>query len=295
MKRTVIAMGLPRTGKTTYLAAFWNVVGSAEVAGALQLERTSGDMQYLNEIKIAWANCQEITRTGPAGDRPVSMLLRDTESGEVTELAWTDMLGESFERQWSERIWTSDYQQLAEEAVGGLLFVHPHQVNESPLILDALQAAAQLGIEDDGLRPIDAEPQDGVGTVPIPWDPLKVATQVQLVELVQLLGAAKAREARLRLSVVISAWDVVERTIKVTPGNWFERSVSLLHQYLESNDDLFEVRVFGVSAQGGDYAEAHALRKGHLHASHRIKMVDGKSASHDITAPVRFAIGTSTI
>src|SRR5687768_8199919 len=101
MRRTVVAMGLPKTGKTTFLAAFWEVVRSGDVGGSLRLHRTHGDMQYLNEIREAWANCLPITRTGPASDKPVAMLIADTASGVVTELEWTDMLGESFERQWT--------------------------------------------------------------------------------------------------------------------------------------------------------------------------------------------------
>src|SRR5882724_3075001 len=113
VNRTVVAVGLQQTGKTTFLAAFWDVVGSGDIVGSLRLERTTGDMQYLNEIRAAWADCRPILRTGPAGDKPVSILLRDATATTATELSWTDMLGEKFERQWAERAWTRGYQELA--------------------------------------------------------------------------------------------------------------------------------------------------------------------------------------
>ena len=59
MNRTVIAVGLPRTGKTTFLAAFWEVVNSAAVVGSLQIEQTHGDMEYLNAVRRLWGNCKK--------------------------------------------------------------------------------------------------------------------------------------------------------------------------------------------------------------------------------------------
>ena len=101
-----------------------------------------GDMQYLNEIRMAWADCNEITRTGPASDKPVAMLLRTTDA--TTALVWTDMLGESFERQWTDRAWTRSYQAIVDDAVGVLLFIHPQQLKESELIIDAQKTIERI-------------------------------------------------------------------------------------------------------------------------------------------------------
>ena len=144
MGQTVVAIGLQQTGKTTFLAALWDVLQSGEVSGSLSLERTDGDMQYLNEIRIAWADCKPLGRTSPSGDRAVVMRLRELGKDTAVELAWTDMLGESFERQWTERSWTRRYQTTVESARGLVLFLHPERVIPSALILDALEAVAVL-------------------------------------------------------------------------------------------------------------------------------------------------------
>lgn len=292
MSQTVIAAGLQKTGKTTFLAALWDVVSSGEVTGSLKLERTEGDMQYLNEIRGFWADYKAITRTGPASDKPVTMRLTEPGSPNVTKLAWTDMLGERFERQWTDRVWTRGYQQLVDDAVGILLFTHPSRITESPLIIEAQKLRRQLEPEGEPIPPRD------IGTVspkPTPFDARKVPTQVQLVELLQFVDTRRAGANRLRLSLVVSAWDLVEKVTSIGPDASFTKRMPLLHQFLEANDDRFEPMVFGVSAQGCDYEDAQTLQKAHHRAAERIKVVYNGNISHDITAPVKWAIGSARI
>jgi len=323
MKRTVIAMGLQETGKTTFLAAFWDVVRSRDVVGSLRMETTFGDMQYLNEIHNAWADCNKIIRTGPASDKPVTMLLHDESTNTSTELAWTDMLGESFERQWTERAWTRSYQTLVNDAVGVVLFVHPKQLKESQLIIDAQEAVRQVAqpqteapsqlkssTESDAADPSQPVQSTGspsqspgesavVGKPPVEqakqFDARTVPTQVPLVELLQFVDAHRSTHQRFRVSLVVSAWDLIEELMgmKITPEKWCAERLPLLDQFLASNDDRFDTMIFGVSAQGGDYSKATELRKAHYRAANRIKVVYCSTVSHDITAPVRWAIGSA--
>lgn len=316
MKRTVIAMGLQKTGKTTFLAALWDVVRSGDVVGSLRMERTFGDMQYLNEIRNAWADCYEITRTGPASDKPVSMLLHDEKMNTSTELAWTDMLGESFERQWTERAWTRNYQALVDDAVGVVMFVHPKQLRESQLIIDAQQAVKGVaqpkgpdlhsqsdGTETAGTNPSPAESKGNGGNFVVsspveraePFDSHKVPTQVPLVELLQFVDSHRATPHRFRVSLVVSAWDLVEKVMGAgtKPNKWCAKLLPMLDQFLASNDDRFDTLIFGVSAQGGDYSNAAELRKAHHRAANRINVLFKDTVSHDITAPVRWAIGSA--
>lgn len=303
MKRTVLAIGLPKTGKTTFLAAFWDVVCSGEVVGSLRLAQTSGDMQYLNEIREAWADCKPITRTGPASDKSVSMLLHDDVANTSTTLAWTDMLGESFERQWTERAWTRPYQDLVDEAVGTLLFVHPAKVGDAPLIVEAQQAVPRLeqnsSTADRQPAREAAPPTTGVAPAalqpkPAAYDATKVATQVQLVDLLQFVDHRRRAKPPLRVALVVSAWDRVEKLMKVAPEAWFAERLPFLQQFLLANDERFDHRVFGVSAQGGEYTEADKLRAAHQ-SSRRIQVAQGEYASNDITAPVRWALKATAL
>ena len=102
-QRKVLVVGLPQTGKTTFLAALWDIVGSGEVAGSLKLEKLGGDQQHLNDIRDLWADCNKVARTRTANERVVSMSLRDVRTNTTSEVVFSDMSGESFERQWTER------------------------------------------------------------------------------------------------------------------------------------------------------------------------------------------------
>lgn len=289
MSRTVIAMGLQEVGKTTFLAALWDVLNSGDVPKSLKLERTEGDMQYLSEIRELWADYRKITRTGPASDKSVVIRIRDENSSLVTELAWTDMLGERFQSQWTDRAWTRPYQQLVDTAVGIVLFVHPRRVNESPLIADAQRLLDHLP-KKDAEAPKTAEQS----SQPAPFNLRDVQTQVQLVDLLQLVDQKRPGDERLRLSLVVSAWDLIERTSNSTPATWLERRLPLLQQYLSANDDRFDVKVFGISSQGCDYSHRKTvarMQKALFRSSDRIKVVFDGAVSHDITAPVLWAIG----
>ena len=61
----------------------------------------------------------------------------------------------------------------------------------------------------------------------------------------------------------------------------------LLDQFLWTNGDCFDSRVYGVSAQGinlNDQAATERASKGN--PSERILIVDGSERGHDITAPL---------
>ena len=55
-----LMVGLPGTGKTTFLAALWHVAKSHEVPGSMRLERREGDQEYLNWIADEWSKCAEL-------------------------------------------------------------------------------------------------------------------------------------------------------------------------------------------------------------------------------------------
>ena len=93
--------------------------------------------------------------------------------------------------------------------------------------------------------------------------------------------------------MVISAWDLVEKaSFTGTPQEYLTREMPLLRQFLESNNDLLEHTVFGVSAQGGDIT-VDEQKKALLElddALKRIKVLHGTEASQDITKPIAWLL-----
>jgi hypothetical protein len=299
----IVVVGLPFVGKTTFLAALWDVVGSGEIASALQLDKLSGDKHYLNEIRDRWADCQPIERTTIPDETLVSMRLKDTTSGRVSEVVFTDMSGESFQQQWNERVCTIEYKELIEQITGALLFIHPRRVKEAVLIRDAAPlmealAAASATATASGDQPAEASKRTGSEAVttspnPLPSEPHYASTQVQLVELLQFLRHLRGvKSERVRLGVVISAWDVVEKQVVAknqTPEDWLEKRLPLVNQFLRGNNETFDYEVFGVSAQGGELSDADRLRKSNR-PSDRILVLHKGKRSNDITVPVRWVL-----
>ena len=294
--KRVVVIGLPHVGKTTFLAALWDVVGSGEVVGSLQLDRLEGDKHHLHEIRNRWADCLEIDRTKIPDETLVSMRLKSTHSQLVNEIVFTDMSGESFEQQWNERTCKRKYANIIKDASGILLLIHPKRVKEAILISDAVKMSKVLEEPVAGTSKSttsDTSATRAPSAKPLPTEPRYAATQVQLVEMLQFVRHLRPQRAkRLRLGIIISAWDVVETLARKnavpTPEAWFSERLALLEQYVRSNSEIYEHEVFGVSAQGGELKDADTLRK--CNPAGRISVVHKGNRSNDITLPVRWVL-----
>jgi hypothetical protein len=277
-------IGPPGSGKTTFLAALWHLVQAAEVPTELRLFKLHGVRTHLNKIRSDWIGCRPLDRTVIGAEEYVAMQLEEPTTGEVAELVLPDLSGESFRLQWKERRWSEEYDQLLQDAVGGLLFVHPAGITEPTRIDVADILIAEIG-GDGGVVTNSSLPAT-------PWDADLAPTQVQLVDLLQFVAAHEARTKRstLRLGIMISAWDLVEGEGR-RPREWFSRRLPLLAQYLKANAERFESRVFGVTAQGGELPRDKERLQMFTEHSKRIRIIEEIEESHDLTSPIRWVMG----
>lgn len=284
-----VSIGLPESGKTTYLAALWHVLESHEVSGSLELASAlQVNREYLNTIRDAWIDFQPVPRTlVPQGG--VSFHLREEEAGVLGEVDFPDLPGESFRSQWTEREWSEDFDQLIRAADGFLLFLHPSFM-EGRRIIDVDRS---LGLRADGRE---------AGRTEVKWDPERAPTAVQVVELLQFLVDAWARTPPIPAAIVISAWDRVEVLAETrgdappAPEEWIAARMPLLSQYLRANPEWFRSRVYGISAQGGEFTKEGDRERmmEHLVTSDRIRVVDADGESHDPTRPLRWLLAQAT-
>ena len=237
-----LMFGLPTAGKTTYLAALWDALESG--ASATRLARLPESTIYLSEIRDSWLKVNEIGRTTQASVNTIALDLITT-GGDLT-LSIPDLSGEHFRDAWEKRVWSATIDDLVESADGFLLFVHSSI--DRPVSLDLLQVLAGAA---GGGEPVEP-------TAKTPWTPELASTQVKLVDLLQLVKWRRANASPSPLSIVISAWDLVQSAIR--PTEWLSNELPLLHQYLDLNADSYRHRIFWVSAQGGSLADAARLR-----------------------------------
>ena len=281
-----LMVGLPRTGKTTFLAALWHVVRSDEVSDSLRLDRLEGDQEYLNLIAAQWLKCKALERT--SGDQiKVDIRLRDPATGYLAWLRIPDMSGELYESLWETRTCLTSFADLVNEVDGCLLFVHPGKVVETTWIDDANATFSEwekdIPVEADA----DTEAEIETETAGTEWEPRFAPTQVQMVEILQFL--TELSKKNFRVVLVISAWDLVKE--EVSPDQWLEKRLPLLWQFLTANSDLFNVTYMGVSAQGGEVTGENSVAEAlldHNVASRRIRICVSDKEGNDISQPIRW-------
>ncbi len=281
MSSSVLVMGLPRSGKTTFLAALWHVVtAKGEIDSKLTLDELRGDYAHLNSLRDTWLQRKEFERTKLGDQKKVTMKLavRDRR----LQLTFPDYSGEIFRRQWRDRICERD---LADQIAGSdnvMFFVHADKFLR-PWLLPNI-----IAVQADQAAPEDTENNEP-GTV-VRWDARNAATQVQVVDLLQLMMRPPLGPKRRRLALMLSAWDKVTEN-HLWPARWLADAMPLLAQFLNSNHDSFDTSIYGISAQGGDYQKDDKALAKIVLASHRIRLVHEGTNSHDITSPICWTLG----
>jgi hypothetical protein len=115
--------------------------------------------------------------------------------------------------------------------------------------------------------------------------------------MLQMLRCDAVQAPARKLAVVLSAWDKIEEEGQgIMPEQSLADELPLLDQYLRHGLDRWDVRVYGLSAQGGDFerdeetddedrnervAEIRALED----ASDRIRLMVPE-LSKDLTEPI---------
>lgn len=280
----VAIIGLPESGKTTLLAAIWHMVREIGSVTALKFGGLSqGNYEHVNGLAKRWRAGKKQQRTQTSGVKVVSMKLINAE-GRSFEVSFPDMPGEDFSGMW-ERRELDEALSVTLLAPAILLVVNGDTIRFPAWIVERMELAKAAGLQQDQTDVVD-------------WSADLAPTQVQVVALLQFLMSGALDVGPRRLAVLISAWDQVEGD-GMEPEEVLSVKLPLLDQYLRNGRDQWTWRVWGLSAQGGVYEDqdkgeqlsaTEALREIER-PSDRIKVVDGKTVSSDITLPLEWLIG----
>lgn len=285
-KHSVVAMGLPGSGKTTFLAALWHLVSEKEVPCKLTyVSLQTTNIEHLHQIASQWRAAKKQERTAQGGDKLVSMILK-TEGGDPQTVTFPDIAGEAFLQMWGLRECDETVAGWLKEP-GVLLFIHADKVTAPKWVVEE-----KLLMEDMGIPVKDEAEAEEV----VDWSPDLAPTQVQLVDLLQSMQAEPLDVGPRRLAIILSAWDKAAGR-GLSPEQHLTRRMPLLDQFLKHglNRD-WEVRIYGVSAQGGDYDDdktklpaAERLREIDV-PSERISIVYAGVESNDLTEPLQWLL-----
>lgn len=299
MTKSIVAIGLPESGKTTFLAALWHLITNQKVQVRLSLVKLAAEeAAYLRSIASRWVQAKKQDRTFQSGNKTVKLTLK-SEGGDEFNLTFPDIAGEAFSQMWELRECTSAVAE-ALHATGVLLFIHVDKIKPPGWIADDAELAQGMdNALDNALTEAQEDAQVGAKSdASLQWRPEMSPTQVQLVDMLRCLQAPPLEVGARKLAVILSAWDRVE-TDEVSPDRFLEMYLPLLYQYLAHGLGAgWEQRIFGVSAQGAEYddvngvqtADADRMRDMEV-PSQRIKVVIGDKTLHDLTEPVHWLLG----
>jgi hypothetical protein len=311
-KTKFMMMGLPDSGKSTFVAALWQVVRSADIPEALKLGTLKGDYSYIIKLHKRWSEGKRLIRTEVGEEGIISIPLRSrapkTTPEEEVEIILPDLSGESFNQQWEMRTMLTDYYEHLLEASGLLVFVHSQKFNPGDLLglnIAELEEILAFNSDEHQNSAVEVESKEDMPVVatsdetkqenpntslvaPAPFAPQKVPPQTKVVDLLQQAFWLTPIGQIKKVVLIISAWDLVEKRVG-SPAEWLSSAMPLLDQYLKSNGERFSYRVYGISAQGAEYNKSTRVTLTDQHdPSKRIKVVDKKIVNNNITAPLQW-------
>ncbi|KTC09414.1 hypothetical protein Q1J55_04000 [Pseudomonas syringae] len=296
MNAKFVVMGLPESGKTTFLAALWHLVEAGDTDCNLALDGYRGNLKYLNKISEAWRTFQHVPRTTYGEEVDVSIGLRNQKTGERGIAFFPDVAGEVFDRQVIERRCRSEFVD-AVSADDGVLFFITANTYEDFLSLAELNArlgfaGTETPIDADQTQTAERNDESGnSGASPAghgrAWRREDLPRQVKIVQILSDLQRSPFTQRRRRVAIMISAWDLA-RGMNMTPRDWLACHMPLVNQYLKTNNVYFEHEIYGVSAQGVDLRNADAVDAAAKlpQSSRRISIVGPEGDGHDLTLPL---------
>lgn len=281
MKSNFVIMGLPASGKTTFLAALWHIVEAGEITSRLKLKSYEGDLSYLNRIAEAWRTFQKVPRTSQVGDVNVIINLLDSDTGVEGTAFFPDLAGETFEAQVEARRCRPEFIESLAHEDGILFFISANVKGEALSIVELNAVLPKLDIPHE----VVAEPETWPATAP-EWKPGMVSTQVHVVQILSDLLRPPFRPRKRRLALIISAWDLVD-VAGLKPIQWLELNMPLVSQFLKTNVASFEYQLYGISAQGVSLEDAAAVKEAAKQvASRRVRVIGPAGIGSDLTMPL---------
>jgi hypothetical protein len=250
----VLMVGLPESGKSTYLGAIYYLLRTGSDP-RLQLLEPPEERDYLQELENNWLRFKSFERSQHPAPKRVELKLGGP-AEERVELSMPDVTGESYNQLWEDGTWRAPVLDVARAASGLLLFVRADTV-KSPELIDVANPVLADGRLSD-------------------WHPRIAPTQSKLCDLLESVIAERA-EPILKVAVLVSAWDEAA-DLEISPERWLELQTPLLWQWLTAQEHPFSFEVFGVSAQGGNLDDSNVKERLAAHGDPKTRLLDGPGA-----------------
>ncbi|MDR4485463.1 MAG: hypothetical protein R3B95_20080 [Nitrospirales bacterium] len=286
---TYLLLGLTGTGKTNFLVALDVVLDDQSDPNGLVHSELAEDRVYLQPLKEQWLRGEELGHTSRQQPPPPHQLIvKHPASDNTAGLHLPDLAGETFDTHFVTHSIPADFCNRLHNAAGILLFLHcDHRADHDV-------------IEDPSLMRSTSLSEGAIDQARKNWELEDASPQVKLVDLLQFIIEIGTLHSPLPIAVIISAWDLVEKTsqgaasseLPNDPARFLSVNWPLLEQFLFSHPNVFRFRVFGISARGGGITPEEIQRLCTFdRPCERVILVDDTHRSNDITRPLRWLLG----
>lgn len=306
MTRDNLILGMPASGKSTFIAALSYILFSDEVDTTLISELTD-DETYISALQERWLRYEKLNHTPTAGEMWISFNLSTRDGQKKITLELPDFSGESLKSAVVTGLYPTNLADALRESKGIFLFTSATAKDNDVLLSDYLNFLSEDNLIDkqgDGVNSgqieveVGSKNEGGTGTPStqatstkkkeLVFDPMEMPEQSKIVQLLQTISSFDSKIRKL--VIMISAWDVVSSsgTDSIEPIVWLKNNRTMLWQYLQYSDVSWDVRVYGVSAQGGELPQDKAKLVKILRPSERVKLVGHGANPHDLTEPLNW-------
>lgn len=284
-QRSVWLLGGADAGKSNYLTRTWLAIRDQK--GLIELAALPDAFQYLNAASTELVGGKFVSHTsrGVHVQNVIPIRSRLPEQPLAGELVIPDYSGEDWLAIQSTRRWSAEWEARLSSLAGCLLFL---RAGSSHIVapLDWMACFERFG------APVDLA---GDGDLSIP-------TQIVVIDWLQFLrDALRDRQSnlqRLRVGIVVSAWDLVPAEQQsLPPSHYIAQNFQLLSQFMHSNGRDYEFASFGSSIVGEDFDQAAGFRDTFLQGKvtefgYVVHELGGSvTRSPDHTLPIAWALG----
>jgi hypothetical protein len=270
-------IGLPATGKTTFIAALWAFLRSGQPPDRYRVTKVPENPAYLNAIAKAWTERAEMPRSSPGMASQIEFTI-EVPSGDPVTVVLPDLPGEVFLN--AIRRPSIDEEPADAVTSSDLLIVFVNgQTARTVANLGDQETPAETSPEAPS-PPDGADGPNPTGTEFVIGD---LDSDTLNTELLQRLVCLMRDQPTPPIVVVVSAWDVLVG-LGQTPEQWLKHEQPMTWQYIEELRRTTIIGVVGISAQGADYSDdPNIVRKS---SKERAWGCDGDSNRTDIAGPL---------
>lgn len=262
--KKVFMIGMPSSGKTTYLASLCRLLllKSQETEWNLDVKDIPEGFDWIKKSINSLDSYIPVDRT-QGGDFYNIKLNLYNQNQKCIQFVIPDSSGEIFRDLVYDRRISTDILNQIIKADMLLFFINVNtMIPEERIKLGEKSAIKQLNEEKEKTDIKNAKSKEVKQIKDEEKERKKHNNQSALVDLLQSIVYLVPHS--LNVQFIISAWDLVEKEFKldkVTPEKYIKIKLPLLYQYLISNPQLIDYEIWGISAQGGDFNDKDDLLK----------------------------------